>query len=194
MNLVDPDGRKIYFADGVPEWFKRRFAATIQYMNEKGTSWIFKKLQDSDNTYYIDYTEWKTEDDDIRYNNKKRTIYWDPNIFIESSEGIFIFPATILAHEGAHALQHEEYGDDKYQELVSTADEQYHKKCEREVITTTEQYVAKRHEDIKEDEITRTNHGAINIYIYDTKKYYYIAAEYYRELIIERIKEIRNNK
>ena len=192
MNLVDPEGRKIYFAKGVPEWFKERFAATIQYMNEKGTSWIFKKLQDSDNTYYIDYTEWKTKDDDIRYNNKKKTIYWDPNIFIESSEGIFIFPATILAHEGAHALQHEEYGDDKYQELVSTADEQYGKKCEREVITTTELYVAKRHEDIKEDEVTRTSHNAINVYSYDTRQYYYIAAEYYRELIIEHIK--RNNK
>lgn len=55
VNLVDPDGRKIYFADGVPEWFKERFAATIQYMNERGTSWIFKNLQNSDEVYYIGY-------------------------------------------------------------------------------------------------------------------------------------------
>ena len=57
VNLVDPDGRKIYFADGVPEWFQERFAATIQYMNEKGTSWIFKKLQDSGNIYKINYID-----------------------------------------------------------------------------------------------------------------------------------------
>ena len=68
VNLVDPDGRKIYFADGVPEWFKERFAATIQYMNEKGTSWIFKKLQDSDNTYKINYID----DDNIMYDPEKK--------------------------------------------------------------------------------------------------------------------------
>ena len=67
-DLVDPDGRKIYFADGVPEWFKERFAATIQYMNEKGTSWIFKKLQDSDNTYKINYID----DDNIMYDPEKK--------------------------------------------------------------------------------------------------------------------------
>ena len=70
VNLVDPDGRKIYFADGVPEWFKERFAATIQYMNEKGTSWIFKKLQDSDNTYKINYID----DDNIMYDPEKNNI------------------------------------------------------------------------------------------------------------------------
>ena len=68
VNLVDPDGRKIYFADGVPEWFKERFAATIQYMNEKGTSWIFKKLQDSGNIYKINYID----DDNIMYDPEKK--------------------------------------------------------------------------------------------------------------------------
>lgn len=58
----------------------------------------------------------------------------------------------------------------------------------------TEQYVAKRHEDINENEVTRTSHNAIHVYSYDTRQYYYIAAEYYRELIIERIKEIRIKK
>lgn len=43
--------------ENVPKWVRQRFAATIQYMNEKGTSWIFKKLQDSDEVYYIQYTQ-----------------------------------------------------------------------------------------------------------------------------------------
>ena len=163
-------------------------------MNEKGTSWIFKKLQDSDNIYYIDYNEEKIKEKGGTYNHVSRTIYWSPDLYARTTNGTILFPATILAHEGAHALQHEKYGDDKYKELYNAKDAQYKRENERKVITTTEQYVAKRHGDIKEDEITRTNHGAINIYIYDTKKYYYIAAEYYRELIIERIKEIRNNK
>lgn len=41
--------------ENVPKWVRQRFAATIQYMNEKGTSWIFKKLQDSYKVYYIGY-------------------------------------------------------------------------------------------------------------------------------------------
>ena len=35
VNLVDPDGRRIYFAEGVPNWVKQRYNATIEYMKEK---------------------------------------------------------------------------------------------------------------------------------------------------------------
>ena len=108
VNLVDPDGRKIYFRKNVPEWVKERFAATIQYMNEKGTSWIFKKLQDSDNVYYIGYDEIKARKKGATYNSNEKTIYWSPNVFLKT-ENCILFPATILAHEASHALQHETY-------------------------------------------------------------------------------------
>ena len=153
VNLVDPDGRKIYYADGVPEWFKERFAATIQYMNEKGTSWIFKKLEDSDNVYYIDYSNGK-----IGYKISEKTIYWNPNAFSKNTNGAIVFPATILAHEGAHALQHDEYGDEIYKEKKGTVDAEYGDLIEQEVITGIEQTVAKLHGDIKEGEKTRKNH------------------------------------
>ena len=194
VNLVDPEGRKIYFAKGVPEWFKERYYATIEYMKETGTyDLVFRKLEEDDNfVVYIDYIETISEDNSIRYNYNNNTIYWNPNIFIESKKGIYLFPATILAHEGAHALQDKRYTPEKREELMNTTDNDYENLIEKEVITTIEKEVAILHEDIKEGEITRTNHGAINIYIYDTKKYYYIAAEYYRELIIERIRQ--NNK
>ena len=39
-------------------------------MNEKGASWIFKKLQDSDNTYKINYID----DDNIMYDPEKNNI------------------------------------------------------------------------------------------------------------------------
>ena len=38
MNLVDPDGKKLYFADGVSDVFKQKFAATIQFMNSSGNT------------------------------------------------------------------------------------------------------------------------------------------------------------
>lgn len=159
VNLIDPDGRKIFFAKGVPDWFKERFAATIKYMNERGTSWIFKRLQDSETTYYIDYVEKITKDDYISYSIGEKTIYWNPDFYLKSEEsGNIMFPATILAHEGAHALQNEKYGEQKLNELRKIRDDKYGNIIEREVITTTEQYVAKRHED---ETPTRADHGGV---------------------------------
>jgi hypothetical protein len=160
VNLVDPDGRKIYFADGVPEWFKERFAATIQYMNERGTSWIFKNLQDSDEVYYIQYTQNRK----IGYKLSEKTIYWNPNAFSKNTNGTIVFPATILAHEGRHALQHDEYGEEKYKELKETADPEYGDLIEKDVIVNSEWEIAIQHGDIEEYQITRQNHkGNIRI-------------------------------
>ena len=194
VNLVDPDGRKIYFADGVPEWFKERFAATIQYMNERGTSWIFKKLQDSDEVYYIQYTQNRK----IGYMLSKKTIYWNPNAFSKNTNGTIVFPATILAHEGRHALQHDEYGEEKYKELKETADPEYGDLIEKEVITTTEQVIAKLHSDIEEEETTRTDHKG-KIFVMDEYLFmdacnesYTAIPERFRENILEYLRVIWN--
>ena len=154
VNLVDPDGRKIRFKKGTPAWFQQRFAATIQYMNEKGTSWIFKKLEDSEKVYYIGYAA----NGKNGYILSDKTIYWNPNVFSKSTNGAIVFPATILAHEGAHALKNDEYGDEIYKEKKGTVDAEYGDLIELEVITGIEQTVAKLHGDIKEGEKTRKNH------------------------------------
>ncbi|MBO7192992.1 MAG: hypothetical protein J6V47_01750 [Bacteroidaceae bacterium] len=158
VNLVDPDGRKIYFADGVPEWFKERFAATIQYMNEKGTSWIFKKIQDSDNIYYIDYVEEMTKDKHTMYEPDKKTIYWNPNFFVKTSNEVVLYPATILAHEGAHILQDIKYNN-SWNEQATTKDPEYGNRLEREVITTIEKEVAIKHGDTYKGNVTRKDNG-----------------------------------
>ena len=182
VNLVDPDGRKIRFKKDTPVWVKQRFAATIQYMNEKGTSWIFKKLEDSEKVYYIGYAA----NGKNGYKLSDKTIYWNPNVFSKNKNGTIVFPATMLAHEGAHALQHDEYGDEQYKEKKGTADAEYGDLIEQEVITKIEQNVAKLHGDINEDEVTRKNHSISNLFILDTR-IYGLAAEYYREEIIDKI-------
>ena len=49
VNLVDPDGRKVEFRKGVPEWVKQRYYATIEYMKETGTyDLVFKELEESE--------------------------------------------------------------------------------------------------------------------------------------------------
>ena len=60
VNFVDPDGKKIYFAAGVSDTFKQKFAETIQFMNSKGTAVDLATLHESDIVYYI--AEIKEED------------------------------------------------------------------------------------------------------------------------------------
>ena len=152
-------------------WVKQRFAATIQYMNEKGTSWIFKKLEDSEKVYYIGYAA----NGKNGYKLSDKTIYWNPNVFSKNKNGTIVFPATILAHEGAHALQHDEYGDEQYKEKKGTVDAEYGDLIEQEVITGIEQTVAKLHGDIKEGEKTRKDHKGK---IYEMNKYSFMYACY----------------
>lgn len=39
VNLVDPNGRKLVYAKGVSEVFKKKFAEAVSIMNEIGTSY-----------------------------------------------------------------------------------------------------------------------------------------------------------
>ncbi len=53
ISFVDPDGRKVFFAPGSSNEFKQRFKETVQFMNEKGTSFNLAKLEESSTVYYI---------------------------------------------------------------------------------------------------------------------------------------------
>jgi RHS repeat-associated protein len=185
VNFVDPDGMKIEFRKDVPEWVKQRYYATIEYMKETGTyDLVFKELEESkDFVVYIDYVE----NNEIGYKPKENTIYWNPNVFIETTNGIYIFPATILAHEGVHALQDmtiDDENDGAYMELLNQQDAEYDNPLEREVIINYEWKIARMHGDIKESEVTRKEHKANKIFLYNTKKCY-TAAEDYRELLLD---------
>ena len=50
----------------------------------------------------------------------------------------------------------------QFVEDINTVDKQYKNKEERRNITTTEQRAAKKHKEIKEDEVTRKNHKVVN--------------------------------
>ena len=185
VNFVDPDGKKIYFRENVPDWFKLRYYATIEYMKETGTyDLVFKNLEESEDfIVYINYVE----NSEICYKPKENTIYWNPNVFMETTNGIYVFPATILAHEGVHALQDmtiDDENDDVYIKSLNQQDAEYDNPLEREVIINYEWKIARMHGDIKESEVTRKNHKANKIFFYDTKKCY-TAAEDYREILLD---------
>lgn len=104
------------------------------------------------------------------FDYQNRIIYWNPNAFSINTNKTIAFPATILAHEGAHALQYDKYGKEKYKELKETEDPEYGDWLEEEVIEEYEWNCALLHGDINELQITRDKHDA-NIIILSNEDY-----------------------
>jgi len=165
VNFVDPDGRKLYFAKGVSDKFKRQFAATVKFMNSKGTAGDLAKLHSSETIYYIGEIN-KGQKHWNHFNPNNQTILWDPNTLFVSNDGIYVSPATTLAHEAAHAARYDEVlnsadpnAKTEYEKSSqSKSNDAYGSDEEERVITTVEQYAARKHGEIRNDQVTRTNH------------------------------------
>ena len=160
VKFIDNDGKKVYFAPNVSNEFKNRFTSTVKYMNKQGTSHGLALLEASDNVYYI------TEGDG-KFNVSTNTIHWNPMHIIETNNGKYLFPATILGHEIDHAV-HKDLDETKFNQDRYSVDANYDNKEERNVITSTEQVVARKHNDIKKDELTRLDHGG-QIHVINTQ-------------------------
>ena len=165
VNFVDPDGRILYFAKGVSDKFKRQFAATVKFMNSKGTAGDLAKLHSSETIYYIGEIN-KGQKHWNHFNPNNQTIRWDPNTLFVSNDGIYVSPATTLAHEAAHAARYDEVlnsadpnAKTEYEKSSqSKSNDAYGSDEEERVITTVEQYAARKHGEIRNDQVTRTNH------------------------------------
>ena len=155
INFVDPDGEKIYFAPGVSPEFKNKFAQTIQYMNSRGTAGNIAKLQASSMTYYIGRQN--DQGGTNKFDFKTQTIYWNPDEAYQTDNGIWLSPATILAHEAGHAEQFDS-NTEQFLIDIQTLNEQYGRDEEQRNITTTEQEAARKHKEVTDRMVTRTNH------------------------------------
>ena len=173
VNLVDPDGKKLYFADRVSDVFKQKFAATIQFMNSKGTSGDLAELHESDVVYYIaeiPLENMSLGENKSVFNYKENYIYWDYSHYAQTSSYILLSPATVLAHEAAHAVRYDRAVKDgtKDQWIADSkkqTDSQYDSIEEKNVITTTEQSAALKHGEIKQGQVTRTDHTGERYYV-----------------------------
>jgi hypothetical protein len=160
VNLVDPQGDTLRFAAGVSDAFKRAFAEAVQYMNANETSYNIAKIHASSNVYYIAETDTPSSlfhPSDQSKGRSAGTVYWNPNVIIETGEGIWISPITQLAHEFGHVAGYDDSPED-YNRRKASQDSQYKNKEERKVIRTTEQYAAQKHGEIQKGETTRTKH------------------------------------
>ena len=123
-------------------------------MNAHHTSGNLASLQKSSKVYTISETKNPYNDD---YQSGSRTINWDPNQALETTNGHSLSPATILGHEADHANQDDKHHD-QFVKDANTPDAQYTDKEEKRVITGSEQTTAKAHGDIGTGEVTRTDH------------------------------------
>ncbi|MCK5906419.1 MAG: hypothetical protein KAG37_02450 [Flavobacteriales bacterium] len=121
---------------------------------------MMAELEKSKTVYYIDETSGASS-----YNKKTKTIKWDPNSGVMTTEGHELSATTILNHEVDHALQNDK-NPDKQTTDKRTPDAKYGDKEEKRVIEGSEQETAKKLGEIEEGEVTRRDHKGT---LYTTK-------------------------
>lgn len=102
IKYIDPDGRKVEFAQGSTTKFKSQFKQAIQYLNKAGAAASFAELQKSKDTILIE--EPNAGSNDMYYDPNTKTIVWDPLSALKTTNGTIQTPALGLGHEGEHAL------------------------------------------------------------------------------------------
>jgi hypothetical protein len=125
-------------------------------MNSKKTSWLLAAIEEHAEIIYIK----EITDDPSCFSSKDMTIYWNPDEGIETSNNVYLSPATILNHEADHALQRLLNPEQKRKDS-NTKDLQYKTKEEKRVIMGSEQITAMKHGEIKHDQKTQENHEGI---------------------------------
>ena len=153
LKYVDKDGKKIYPAPGTSQQFMKELSIAVRHLNRHGASGLIKKINDTENIYYIK----ESSDKGSYFNAQTQTIEWNPSQAMITTNGTEISPATLLNHEFDHAVRHET--DAKQQALdQKKTDKAYGNKEEERVITGSEQKTAKALGEIKEGKVTRTDH------------------------------------
>lgn len=154
VRFVDPDGRKVFFAQGVSDSFKQDFQLAVKYMNQHKISDMLYQLEKSQNVYYI------AEGEQLKsssYYPKTRTITWSSRTGYITDILYEMSPVEVLNHEIDHALQHD-LNPKQQLEDYDKKNDQYGNEEEKRVIKGSEQVTAKKLDKLKDDEVTRLNH------------------------------------
>lgn len=154
VKFVDPDGRKIRFADGVSDAFKENFAKAVNYLKENKCDGLLAKLEKRNEIIYIAE---RNDGTSSGYNHNNHTIYWDPYGGVSTTNSKILSPTTVLNHEADHAYEHLT-NKTTYTINSNATDEYYRNKEEKRVITGSEQKTALALGEIQLNEKTREDH------------------------------------
>jgi RHS repeat-associated protein len=156
--FFDPDGKKVVFAQGTSQQFKKEFAQAVKYLNTHKEGKFIAALEKSKAVYTIDY---KHQDD--RFTPSSKTIYWDPNAGFRTDKLHELSATTLLNHEADHAA---DFDKNPTQHIINSSIPvpKYDYLEEERVITGSEQETAKALGEIKDGEVTREEHNLGSYY------------------------------
>ena len=168
IKYIDPDGNLIVFAKGVSDSFRNNFAKAVRYLNSHGCGGMLKALNDSKNTYYIS----ESADGNNSFDYKKRVISWSSQNGLKTTEEKYLSPTTLLNHEIDHALEYDKSPNSYIKNIKlyndSHPDNLYNSPEEKRVITGSEQKTAKALGEIRDNEVTRIEHGGKHVQMKST--------------------------
>ncbi|HLN34649.1 MAG TPA: M91 family zinc metallopeptidase, partial [Nitrososphaeraceae archaeon] len=156
VNLVDPDGRKIVFAQGTSESFKKIFWKTVEYLKSKDALGPLKDVIENQK-YTITLASPNNSNENNIFHPGKNMIIWNPSLAMETSNGKSLSPSTMLVHESDHAKQRNTKTKE-YFEAKNEKDKSYDNLEEKRVIDGSERETAEKLGEINENENTRTDH------------------------------------
>lgn len=148
------EGLELVYRKGTSPEFKEKFAKTVNFMNDKGTSGQLAELNEMSETTLIDNTG-----NGSFYRPSTDELFWDPTMAVETTNNKIMSPATVLGHEIDHALSDKKDSVKHAENSKKGSDAKYDTKEEKRVIQGSEQTTAKKHGDIKPGEVTRKDHG-----------------------------------
>ena len=153
---TDPDGKRIIFAPGTTAAYKKEFAQAVKYLNAHGAGRMLAKLQARKEVVMIGMGG--KDNANGTFSIKKSEIFWDPTEGVKTDKGVKLSPASVLNHETDHALDAVSNPTQHAENSKPGSDPQYDTKEEKRVITGSEQTTAKKLGEIKDGEVTRTDH------------------------------------
>ena len=96
--------------------------------------------------------------------NQKQTRYTGIRQGLETTNGSMLSPATILNHEADHAYQKLTQPIQQAIDRNNTTDKKYTNAEEKRVIQGSEQIIARKHGEIRDGQITRTDHQSGSLF------------------------------
>ena len=148
------EGLELVYRKGTSPEFKEKFAKTVSFMNDKGTSGQLEDLNEMSKTTLIDNTG-----NGSFYRLGTDELFWDSTMAVQTTNNKIMSPATVLGHEIDHALSDKKDSVKHAENSKKGSDAKYDTKEEKRVIQGSEQTTAKKHGDIKPGEVTRKDHG-----------------------------------
>ena len=155
LRYVDPDGREIRLQQNASSRLQRGYQTARAYLGGGGADRILKELDARPEVVTIVETT-GTLMQDVRFDPDAKTIDWNPEAALRTTDGGTQSPASTLNHEMDHALR--SLQDPQQFERDRTAtDPQFRNREERRVVQGSEATLAR----IKGEDARRDSKGSL---------------------------------